>query len=137
MRHEKSANLIELARELAVSHMGLTLDDMANKMGVGRRTAERTVSYTHLDVYKRQMFALAGCAHEPNVPNWGHGSRGDGPLAHHPQGVEHIETPHVVEQQGNVIAPPPAQDYNAVSYLTGCTGTVSYTHLDVYKRQIL
>lgn len=41
MRHEKSANLIELARELAVSHMGLTLDDMANKMGVGRRTAER------------------------------------------------------------------------------------------------
>lgn len=41
MRHEKSANLIELARELAVSRMGLTLDEMAQRMGVGRRTAER------------------------------------------------------------------------------------------------
>lgn len=74
------------------------------------------------------MFALAGCAHEPNVPNWGHGSRGDGPLAHHPQGVDHIETPRVIEQQGNVIAPPPPQDYNAVSYLTGCTGSFSVTN---------
>ena len=45
MRHEKSANLIELARELAVSHMGLTLDDMANKMGeIGRASCRERVS---------------------------------------------------------------------------------------------
>ncbi len=41
MRHEKTALLIELARELAASRMGLTLDDMASRIGVGRRTAER------------------------------------------------------------------------------------------------
>lgn len=41
MRHEKSALLIDLARELAASHMGLTLNEMAERIGVGRRTVER------------------------------------------------------------------------------------------------
>jgi predicted DNA-binding transcriptional regulator YafY len=41
MRHEKSAKLLDLARELAVSRMGLTLDQMAQRMEVSRRTAER------------------------------------------------------------------------------------------------
>lgn len=41
MRHEKSARLIELARELANSRMGLTLDEMAERMEVKRRTIER------------------------------------------------------------------------------------------------
>lgn len=41
MRHEKTALLIELARELAASRMGLTLDEMASRIDVGRRTAER------------------------------------------------------------------------------------------------
>ena len=41
MRHEKSALLIELARELAASRMGLTLDEMAQRIGVKRRTIER------------------------------------------------------------------------------------------------
>lgn len=41
MRHEKSAQLIELARELANTRMGLTLDEMADKMSVKRRTIER------------------------------------------------------------------------------------------------
>ncbi len=41
MRHEKATRLLELARLLASSAEGLTLDEMAQAMGVGRRTAER------------------------------------------------------------------------------------------------
>jgi predicted DNA-binding transcriptional regulator YafY len=41
MRHEKAGALLELARSLASSAEGLTLDEMADLLGVGRRTAER------------------------------------------------------------------------------------------------
>jgi predicted DNA-binding transcriptional regulator YafY len=41
MRHEKAEALLELARHLAASAEGLTLDEMAEAGGVGRRTAER------------------------------------------------------------------------------------------------
>ena len=41
MRHDKATTLLDLARRLAGSAEGLTLDDMAAEMGVGRRTAER------------------------------------------------------------------------------------------------
>ena len=41
MRHEKANTLLELARHLASSAEGMTLDEMASAMGVGRRTAER------------------------------------------------------------------------------------------------
>lgn len=41
MRHEKGAKLLELARLLASSAEGLTLDEMADRLDVGRRTAER------------------------------------------------------------------------------------------------
>jgi predicted DNA-binding transcriptional regulator YafY len=41
MRHEKARTLIDLARALAASAEGMTLDEMAAVMGVGRRTAER------------------------------------------------------------------------------------------------
>ena len=41
MRHEKAGGLLELARHLAASAEGLTLDEMAQAAGVGRRTAER------------------------------------------------------------------------------------------------
>jgi predicted DNA-binding transcriptional regulator YafY len=41
MRHEKAGALLELARRLAASAEGLTLDEMAEAAGVGRRTAER------------------------------------------------------------------------------------------------
>jgi predicted DNA-binding transcriptional regulator YafY len=41
VRHEKAGAVIELARRLAASAEGLTLDEMAEAMGVGRRTAER------------------------------------------------------------------------------------------------
>lgn len=41
MRHEKAGRLLELARLLASTAEGLTLDEMAGRMGVGRRTAER------------------------------------------------------------------------------------------------
>jgi predicted DNA-binding transcriptional regulator YafY len=41
MRHEKGAKLLELARLLASTAEGLTLDEMAAELGVGRRTAER------------------------------------------------------------------------------------------------
>jgi predicted DNA-binding transcriptional regulator YafY len=41
MRHEKAGTLLDLARHLASSAEGLTLDEMAAAVGVGRRTAER------------------------------------------------------------------------------------------------
>jgi len=41
MRHEKANTLLDLARRLAASAEGLTLDEMAREGGVGRRTAER------------------------------------------------------------------------------------------------
>jgi predicted DNA-binding transcriptional regulator YafY len=41
MRHEKAGKLLELARLLAGTAEGLTLDEMAERLGVGRRTAER------------------------------------------------------------------------------------------------
>jgi predicted DNA-binding transcriptional regulator YafY len=41
MRHEKAGRLLELAQMLAATAEGLTLDEMAERLGVGRRTAER------------------------------------------------------------------------------------------------
>lgn len=41
MRHEKAARLLDLARMLAGSAEGMTLDEMARFLEVGRRTAER------------------------------------------------------------------------------------------------
>jgi predicted DNA-binding transcriptional regulator YafY len=41
MRHEKASKLLELARLMAGSAEGLTLDEMAERLDVGRRTAER------------------------------------------------------------------------------------------------
>jgi predicted DNA-binding transcriptional regulator YafY len=41
MRHEKATLLLDLARRLAASAEGLTLDEIADALGVGRRTAER------------------------------------------------------------------------------------------------
>ena len=41
MRHEKAGLLLDLARRLAASAEGLTLDEMAQATGAGRRTAER------------------------------------------------------------------------------------------------
>ena len=41
MRHEKAETLLRLARALAASAEGLTLEEMAREAAVGRRTAER------------------------------------------------------------------------------------------------
>jgi predicted DNA-binding transcriptional regulator YafY len=41
LRHEKAKIVVELARRLAASAEGLTLDDIARELGVARRTAER------------------------------------------------------------------------------------------------
>lgn len=41
MRHEKAALVLDLARRMAASAEGLTLDDMARDLDVARRTAER------------------------------------------------------------------------------------------------
>jgi len=41
MRYEPSQRLLRLARHLAASRAGLTLDEMAAELEIGRRTAER------------------------------------------------------------------------------------------------
>ena len=41
MRYEPSQRLLRLALALAGTRTGLTLDEIAKELGVGRRTAER------------------------------------------------------------------------------------------------
>ena len=41
MRYEKADNLLELALDMQASHMGLSLQDIQERYGVGRRTAMR------------------------------------------------------------------------------------------------
>ena len=41
MRYEPAERLLRLARSLAATRAGLTLDEMAAELEVGRRTAER------------------------------------------------------------------------------------------------
>jgi predicted DNA-binding transcriptional regulator YafY len=41
MRHDKAAGVIDLARRMAASAEGLTLDDMVRETGMARRTVER------------------------------------------------------------------------------------------------
>lgn len=41
MRHDKAAVVIELARRMAASAEGLSIEDIERELGVGRRTAER------------------------------------------------------------------------------------------------
>ena len=49
MRHEKAARLLELARMLASSAEGLTLDEMAERCGLGRsRFSHHCVELTNL-----------------------------------------------------------------------------------------
>mgnify|MGYP003612125037 CR=1 FL=1 len=43
MRHDKAAMVIDLARRMAASAEGLTIDEMAQEMRVSRRTAGRSV----------------------------------------------------------------------------------------------
>ena len=41
MRHDKAALVIDLARRMAASAEGVTLEEMSRDLDVGRRTAER------------------------------------------------------------------------------------------------
>ena len=65
-----------------------------------------TVSYTHLDVYKRQV------------------------VCH-----DRVATGFVNTIDGHVVIPP-LMSPAGIAALTVSPGTVSYTHLDVYKRQV-
>lgn len=64
MRHDKAAMVIELARRLAASAEGLTLDEMAREMGVGRRTAERMRDAVLM------LFPLAEEVSDPPTKRW-------------------------------------------------------------------
>lgn len=73
-------------------------------------------------------FAFIGaCAtKEPEVKNWGHNSKDDGPIGHHEKDVVHVESPVVIEAPKEIIAPPMAANvsaYDKVSNLYGCTGS--------------
>lgn len=59
MRHEKAQSLLHLARVLAGSAEGLTLDEMAEVAGTGRRTVERMRDALE------QLFPQLECIEEP------------------------------------------------------------------------
>ncbi|MBX3477877.1 MAG: WYL domain-containing protein [Brevundimonas sp.] len=64
MRHDKAVLLIELARRMAASAEGLTLDEMAQETGVGRRTAERMRDAVLM------LFPLAEEVSDPPTKRW-------------------------------------------------------------------
>ncbi len=74
MRHDKARTLVELARALAGSAEGLTLDEMAASAGVDRRTAERIALTWLWDLFP-QLEAIPDPAHQA-VPH----PRGPGQL---------------------------------------------------------
>ena len=83
----------------------------------------RAVSYTHLDVYKRQVFIIAVPTpidryHNPELSPLEKASVTVGELLSHGDIVVYEST----------VYPGVTEEY--------CVPTVSYTHLDVYKRQI-
>ena len=73
----------------------------------------RPVSYTHLDVYKRQVDTDAICAAIKDV----------------------FEDTRAVLEPAGALAVAGAKAYAARHKLKDKTLAVSYTHLDVYKRQ--
>ena len=72
------------------------------------------VSYTHLDVYKRQAEGLGGYLLNENV-------------------VTEQKDGYYVEPSTVTVAVPGTKLDDALDALS----TVSYTHLDVYKRQLM
>jgi predicted DNA-binding transcriptional regulator YafY len=88
MRYEPSQRLFRLARSLAASRTGLTLDEMAAELEVGRRTAER------LRDSLAAMFPQMGCwDDEERVRRWRlPGSALVGVVEPRPEAVAAIET---------------------------------------------
>ena len=81
-----------------------------------------SVSYTHLDVYKRQRYGLAS----PSVVVVEIFRRHDlSPLSLHVQLVRHLRLP-----GGEQLSVAVSDVYALMPH------PVSYTHLDVYKRQV-
>lgn len=68
MRHEKAGTLLELARGLASSAEGMTLDEMAQAAGVGRRTAER-MRDALLTLFPQMEEVADGAAKRFRIPN--------------------------------------------------------------------
>ncbi|MEJ1283781.1 hypothetical protein NN561_014756 [Cricetulus griseus] len=100
----------------------------------GRAAAQDagTVSYTHLDVYKRQAWGhVTDCRGRALHPGPGRAAAQDaGTVSYtHLDVYKRQAWGHVTDCRGRALHPGPgraaAQD----------AGTVSYTHLDVYKRQ--
>ena len=88
----------------------------------------RAVSYTHLDVYKRQAHnnVIAGHAHLSSLGQ----SDSTGNV-----GSSDIELRTIViEERCMTASLVLSKDVNLALEL--CMRTVSYTHLDVYKRQV-
>ena len=118
---------------------------MMIEMTVRTAAAERTtyfnpVSYTHLDVYKRQgrkrifvpSFTLAITSSQPSFANW--------------LNVPISTIPFNTATPNRAIKPTPADILNGIPLSNSANtppiaamgiavNTVSYTHLDVYKRQ--
>jgi predicted DNA-binding transcriptional regulator YafY len=64
MRHDKAAMVIDLARRMAASAEGLTLDDMARETGMARRTVERMRDAV------LQLFPTAEEVSDPPTKRW-------------------------------------------------------------------
>ncbi|MBX9616462.1 MAG: WYL domain-containing protein [Caulobacteraceae bacterium] len=64
MRHDKTVLVMELARRMAASAEGLTLDDMARELGIGRRTVERMRDAV------LQLFPAAEEVSDPPYKRW-------------------------------------------------------------------
>ena len=101
---------------------GDTLSSILNQYGIDMGDIT-PVSYTHLDVYKRQVFEYAARQVKQTVVGIG--------------SAEKSQVQHMVRTLLKLPANPQADAADALAIaITHChVSPVSYTHLDVYKRQ--
>ena len=90
------------------------------------------VSYTHLDVYKRQVHTCEGWVRWGIDPSSVYGYS-DSDDAHH----TFFECQRwVLERRGLELEIGPMTPDNIIGVMLNSKEPVSYTHLDVYKRQV-
>ena len=105
-------------------------------LGFGIATSFVPVSYTHLDVYKRQ--GQQRCQQQPEPPGWAWGSHRHRSALLGRAARWRGQVCIVGGSAGGINGPEKRGENRAIWYcLEILLQAVSYTHLDVYKRQEL
>ena len=104
-----------------------------SRNGVRRGQVFAPVSYTHLDVYKRQIqdvFQLSATDTTIFAPD------SDTIIGHGHYSLSHADGLDIVEGENKYLDGEYDQEQQSVRPSANGLPPVSYTHLDVYKRQV-